>query len=77
MAMKLGGEYEINKIKPDNFDKFADEASLSKPEVRRRIQKLIDNIIDALPTINMQHNSQEKIANLIRKRCEHFLMLMK
>lgn len=77
MAMKLGGEYEINKIRPVNFDKFADETNLSKPEVRGRILKLINNMIDAIPTIVIQHTSQEKIANLIRKRCEHFSALMK
>lgn len=77
MAMKLGGEYEINKIRPQNFDKFADEVGLSKPEVRKRILKLSDEVIGAIPVIEIQHHAQKEIADLIRNRCEHFLGLVK
>ena len=72
MAMKLGGEYDINKIRPRNFDKFADEVGFSKPEVRKRILKLSDDIIASLPVIEIQHQAQKAIADLIRNRCEHF-----
>lgn len=77
MAMKIGGEYEIKKIKPENFYKFADEVGFSKPEVRKRILKLSDEIIGALPMIEMQHQVQIEISKLIRHRCEHFSGLIK
>lgn len=77
MAMKIGGEYEINKITPRHFDKFADEVGFSKPEVRKRMMKLIDKIISTLSTIEQQDKSQNKIANLIEKKCQHFAMLLK
>lgn len=77
MAMKLGGEYDINKIKPEHFDKFSDEVGLSKPEVRNRILKLSDEMMGALPVINAEHHTQEVIANLIKDRCEHFSGLVK
>ena len=76
MAMKLGGEYEVIKIRPENFDKFADEVGFSKPEVRKRILKLSDEIIHAIPLIKMQHQSHVEIANLIRTRCKHFAGLL-
>jgi len=72
MAMKLGGEYEINKIRSSHFDKFAEDASLSKPAVRKRVMKLSDEIINALPRIETSHSGQEAIAALIRKRCENW-----
>jgi DNA-binding Lrp family transcriptional regulator len=77
MAMKLGAEYDINKIRPGNFDKFADEVGLSKPEVRKRILKLSDEVISALPVIEIEHHAQKVIADLIRNRCEHFAGLVK
>jgi len=77
MAMKLGGEYEINKISPKNFDKFSDEVGLSKPEVRKRILKICDEIIDALPDIEKNHSAQKEIVDLIRKRCEYFARFVK
>jgi serine/threonine-protein kinase HipA len=70
MAMKLGGEYEINKIRPKNFDKFADEVGLSKPEVRKRIVRLSDKVMASLSMLDAQHPAQKEIAELIRKRCE-------
>jgi serine/threonine-protein kinase HipA len=77
MAMKLGGECEINKIKPKNFDKFAEEAGLSKSEVRKRVLKLSDEIIAALPTIKAQCQTQKSIADLIGKRCNDFSRFVK
>ena len=72
MAMKLGGEYQINNVSAGNFDKLADEIGFAKPEVRRRILELIDAVLSSLPTIEMHHQVQEKVADLIRTRCEHF-----
>lgn len=72
MAMKLGGEYDINKIRLHHFDKFSDEVGLSKSEVRKRILKLSDEIINILPNIEIMHQAQEQISALIRERCENF-----
>lgn len=77
MAMKLGGEYEIYRVRPENFDKFADEVGLSKPEVRKRILKLSDAIMGVLPIMETQHQIQNEIARLIRNRCEHVATLFK
>jgi len=77
MAMKLGGEYDINKIKPENFDKFSDEAGLARPEVRKRILELSDEIIAALPALEIQHQAQKMISDLIKKRCEYFSKILR
>lgn len=77
MAMKLGGEYQINKIKPENFYKFAEETGLSKSEVRKRVIKLGEIIINVLPDIEIQHPVQRAIAELIKKRCVNFVSLIK
>lgn len=72
MAMKLGGEYSIDNIHARNFAKLADEIGFSKPEVHRRILKLIDAILSSLPKIKINHQVQEKIASLIKTRCKNF-----
>lgn len=77
MAMKLGGEYDVNKIRPENFDKFSEEVGLSKPEVRKQLLKFCDEIIGALPAIEAQHHVQKSIADLIKRRCENFSIYLK
>lgn len=72
MAMKLGGEYQIHHIRAKNFDLLADEVGLSKPEVRRRILKLIDAILSSLPRIEIMNPVQEDIKKLIEARCLNF-----
>lgn len=75
MAMKLGGEYHINKISINNFDQLADEIGFSKPGVRKRIVEIADNIIAELPKMEVQFPIQEKVSNLIKKRCQNFIKL--
>ena len=72
MAMKIGGEYQINTISVKNFDKLADEIGFAKPEVRRRILELIDAVLSSLSIIEMHHRVQKEVANLIKTRCEDF-----
>ena len=70
--MKLGGEYHINHITIRNFDKLAEEVGFAKPEVRRRILKLIDAILSSLRSTEIHHQVQEGVASLIKARCEDF-----
>ena len=72
MAMKLGGEYQINNVTINNFDKLADEVGLAKPEVHKRILELIDAILSSLLAIEINHQSQEGVRELIKARCMHF-----
>lgn len=72
MAMKLGGEYKINLISTQHFDKLAEEIGFSKPEIHKRINELIDTILSSLPLIPICHPVQEAVAKLIQARCENF-----
>lgn len=76
MAMKLGGEYDIHKIRPKHFDLFAEEVGLSKAELHKRLLKLSDDIIKAVPSIEMMHPAQTAIATLVTERCKRFIELM-
>lgn len=73
MAMKLGGEYQINKVTFKNFDKLSDEVGLAKPEVRRRVLKLVDAILSSLSVIEISHPVQAGISELIKTRCMGFV----
>jgi len=72
MAMKLGGEYHINHIRPKHFDQFAIDAGLAKPEVRRRILELIEAIRSSLYKIEIIDPIQESMRELIETRCVDF-----
>jgi serine/threonine-protein kinase HipA len=70
MAMKIGGEYVLDRISPRHFEKLAEEAGLAKPLVKRRVPELAAKVIDALTTIELNRPGVEKIATIIRARCE-------
>jgi serine/threonine-protein kinase HipA len=72
MAMKLGGEYQINKIMIKNFDQMADEVGLAKPEVRRRILEICEAILLSLPMSEIVNSEQEDVGSFINARCISF-----
>jgi serine/threonine-protein kinase HipA len=77
MAMKLGGEYVINNVKPTNFDKLAEDIGFAKPEIRKRIIEIADVILASLPSIALHHQVQAEVSNLIKTRCLDFISLLK
>jgi serine/threonine-protein kinase HipA len=72
MSMKIGNEYQIDKVGIQDFDKLAEEIGFAKPEAHRRIKELIDAILSTIPTIEIHHRVQEEVAKLINTRCMHF-----
>ncbi len=70
MAMRIGGEYSSEKVTPKNFEQLAEEAELAKPIVRRRVAELAQIVVASLPEIDTANQAAEKVAALIRRRCE-------
>jgi serine/threonine-protein kinase HipA len=70
MAMKIGGEYLLDKITPRNFEKLAEETGPAKPLVKRRVPALAEKILEALLTIDSSQAHTEKVAAIIKQRCE-------
>lgn len=72
MAMKLGGEYQLNKIYLHHFEKLAEDIHFSKPEMRRRLMSMIDAILSALSQVQIEHSIQDEILKSIKNRCMDF-----
>jgi serine/threonine-protein kinase HipA len=70
MAMKIGGEYLLDKITPRNFEKLAEETGLAKPLVKRRVPALAGKILEALLAIDLSQADTQKVAAIINQRCE-------
>jgi serine/threonine-protein kinase HipA len=70
MAMKIGDEYKSERVAPRDFDTLAEQAGLAKPLVRRRVPELAHAVLDTLSTIKINQEVAQKVAALIRKRCE-------
>jgi len=70
MAMKIGGEYSSEKIVGRDFETLAEEAGLGRPLVRRRVPELADLVIASLAKVDSTNPTAEKVAALIRERCE-------
>jgi len=73
MAMKLGREYSSDKIMPRDFEQLAEETGLGKAQVKRRVPELAATVNEALEKIEIAHPTAEKVAALIRERCEKAL----
>ncbi len=72
MAMKVGGEYKIEKISMKNFVKLSEEIGFSKVEVKKRVLQFRDKIIASLPSIEINYPAQEAIVEIIKQRCLTF-----
>lgn len=70
MAMKIGGEYDPQKVGPKQIEKLANEAALSVPIVRNRALELADAVIAALPAAAPDKPFAAELAVQIRNRCQ-------
>jgi serine/threonine-protein kinase HipA len=70
MAMKIGKEYSSEKVTAKDFEQLAEEAGLGKALVRRRVPELADTVIASLAKVQIANATAEKVAALIRERCE-------
>ena len=73
MAMKIGGEYEADKIYPRHLERLAVEAGLSNPVVQRRVPFLAESIKSKLPEVTSEHPVGIGVAELIRTRCDRMI----
>jgi serine/threonine-protein kinase HipA len=73
MAMKIGGEYEPEKVGPKQFERLALEAGLSVPMVRNRVTELADAVIAALPAATPEAPSSGVLAGQIKNRCQRII----
>jgi serine/threonine-protein kinase HipA len=77
MAMKIGGEYESEKVQPKNFDQLADETGLAKPMVKRRVQEVAETVLSKAPELITDHPTTKTVAALIQGRCTKALQKFK
>jgi serine/threonine-protein kinase HipA len=73
MAMKIGGEYEPERVGPDQVGKLAVEAALSVPMVRNRVTELSDSVIAALPATTPEMPFSFALAGQIKNRCQRII----
>jgi serine/threonine-protein kinase HipA len=77
MAMKIGGEYDSEKVGPKQIGKLADEAALSIPMVQNRVAELADAVMAALPAAKPEEPFVAGLAVQIRNRCRRIIQRFK
>lgn len=71
MAMKIGGEYNINSINIGHFEKLAEEIGFSRRAVRDRVILMSEKV---LKEINYSENPVErKITEIIKSHCDRMM----
>lgn len=73
MAMKIGGEYEAEKVGPKQVEKMAEEAALSAPMVRNRVVELANAVVDTLSAAKPEEPFAVELATQIRNRCQRII----
>lgn len=70
MAMKVGGESNLERVGMNDFEKMADEVGLSKAAIRKRVNDLIDKVVLAVGELKRNNDVESKLSQLITERCE-------
>jgi serine/threonine-protein kinase HipA len=73
MAMKIGGEFDAKKVRPQDFERMAEEAGLAKPIVKRRVFELSELVLSKLPNVHLDHATAIGVSNLIEANCKRLL----
>lgn len=68
VAIKIGGEYESDKILPKHFEQLAEEAGLARPSVKHRAE-LAKAVVAKIPEVRIQHPVAIEVTKLIQNRC--------
>lgn len=66
MAMKVGGEYDPERLGDGHFERMAAEASLARPLVKSRVGEMASALDAALASVPTEHPAMEKVAASIR-----------
>lgn len=77
MAMKIGGEYISDKVRPKDFEQLADEAGLAKPMLKRRVQELAETALTRVPELVAEIPAAKAVAELVQDRCQMGLRLFR
>jgi len=75
MAMRIGGEYDSDKILPRHFDNMAEETELGKALVRERVLEFSNMMFQILGKTEFNNLVEKKLIELIKARCERVLNL--
>ena len=77
MAMKIGGEYDADKVIPRNFERMAEETGLAKPFVKQRVMELTQTVRSKINELPTAHQGDADVAKLILARCHGTLRQFK
>lgn len=69
MAMKIGGEYELARVTPRHFERFAEETGLSKPLVKRRVLATAKQISSKVLALASEKPEAIGLAEFLHTRC--------
>lgn len=77
MAMKLGGEAESIKIGAQQLERFALDAGLAVPRVKKRAYDLTRKLLATIDTVTAEFPQMEELAELIQGRSRLFMVKWK
>lgn len=68
--MKLGGEVKSTFVLPVNIEIFAEDNGLSRTLAKSLVPELAQTILEAISNTKQPDEVSEKVAALIKQRCE-------
>ncbi len=73
--MKIGGEYVSDTILPKHFERFAEDAGLSKPMIKERIIEVTKKVLANLNKLILTDPISCQMSIMIQSRCEKTIKL--
>ena len=70
LAMKIGGEGNLDLVYPKQFEQLAGEAGLTAALVKRRVLEIANRVLGAIQNVATPDEVFEEIASLVARRCE-------
>ena len=73
MAMKLGNEYDVNKINLAQFETLAEQIGLTKAGICRQVSMMTEKISSIVHQMQISNHVEKDIAKIIMGRCKIFM----
>jgi serine/threonine-protein kinase HipA len=77
MAMKIGGQYQCDRVTRTDFEQLATDVGLSKSLVNSRVTELAEAVHSKLQTITIDAPISHQLSEQIQNRCTRICTLQK
>jgi len=73
MAMKVGKEYDVNKINLKQFEILAEHIGFTRAGICKHVFRMAEKVSSVIDNMQTRNSIEEDIAKIINRRCKKFV----